>query len=65
MPLYPERHIQASAATEDPLSWKGDLLAVGIYSDSLTVKGKACHTRLPVGLSGLHAHLHDDAAYAD
>ena len=37
--LYPKRHIQASARPQDPLSWNGDLLAVGIYSDSLHVKG--------------------------
>jgi len=39
VPLYPEQQIQASAAIQDPLSWKGDLLAIGIHSDSLTVKG--------------------------
>ncbi|DBA70641.1 TPA: hypothetical protein ACH3X2_012024 [Trebouxia sp. C0005] len=38
VPLYPERHIRASAAIQDPLSWKGDLLAIGIHSDALTVK---------------------------
>lgn len=38
VPLYPERHIQASAAIQDPLSWQGDLLAIGIHSDALTVK---------------------------
>lgn len=37
--LYPERQIQASAKAQDPLAWKGDLLAVGIYSNSLHVKG--------------------------
>lgn len=44
--LYPERHIQASATTQDPLIWKGGLLAIGIYSDSLHVQGLFFH-RLP------------------
>lgn len=43
--LYPERHIQASAATQDPLAWNGDLLAIGIYSESLNVKGKTLLVR--------------------
>lgn len=38
VPLYPEKAIQASAVPQEPLSWKGDLLAIGIYSDSLNVK---------------------------
>lgn len=40
VPLYPERQIQACAKAQDSLSWKGDLLAVGIYSNSLHVKGR-------------------------
>lgn len=37
--LYPERQIQASAKIQEPLAWTGDLLAVGVYSDSLNVQG--------------------------
>lgn len=56
VPLYPEKAIQASAVPQEPLSWKGDLLAIGIYSDSLNVKGhppaRPCMTLQP-----LHAVL--------
>ena len=41
--LYPEKQIQASTKAQDPLAWKGDLLAIGIYSDSLHVKGHLPH----------------------
>lgn len=39
VPMFPERYIESTVASEDPLSWKGDLLAIGIYSDSLKKAG--------------------------
>lgn len=53
VPLYPERHIQPSAAIQDPLSWKGDLLAIGIHSDALTVKGADNSAQTPCQLSSV------------
>ncbi len=53
VPLYPERHIQASATVEDPLSWKGDLLAIGIHSNALTVKGAGNSAQTPCYQSGI------------
>ncbi len=66
VPLYPEQQIQASAAIQDPLSWKGDLLAIGIHSDSLTVKGAGDSAQTPCQLSGIalpncrcmHTYIH-------